>query len=230
MDNFIITQQTDTQFDNLRDPSIGPRAEQARVDLAASGGDPDDPIQLHDQININIGNPVGTPIAQAADDPVATWKITTPANLETATLYGWEVAIQHLFGDSGFGISANYTTVNGDIDVDVARVGFQFVLPGLSDSANLVAFYENDKWQTRVAYNWRDEFLDGTPDNSPQFTEEFAQIDANASYLVTDNLTVFVEGLNLTDESQRQYNRYPNQLKAANQFEARYNIGARYNV
>ena len=228
VDNFIITQQTDTQFDNLRDPSIGPRAEQARVDLAASGGDPDDPIQLHDQININIGNPVGTPIAQAADDPVATWKITTPANLETATLYGWEVAIQHLFGDSGFGISANYTTVNGDIDVDVARVGFQFVLPGLSDSANLVAFYENDKWQTRVAYNWRDEFLDGTPDNSPQFTEEFAQIDANASYLVTDNLTVFVEGLNLTDESQRQYNRYPNQLKAANQFEARYNIGARY--
>jgi outer membrane receptor protein involved in Fe transport len=110
----------------------------------------------------------------------------------------------------------------------VAQVGFQFVLVGLSDSANLVAFYENDKWQARVAYNWRDEFLNGTPDNSPSFTEEFAQVDANASYLVTDNLTVFVEGLNLTDESQRTYNRYPNQLKAANQFEARYNIGARY--
>lgn len=228
VDNFIIRQQVDTQFDNLRDPSLGPRAEQARADLAASGGDPDDPIQLHDQININIGNPVGTPIVQAADDPIATWKVTTPANLETATLYGWEVAIQHLFGDSGFGIGANYTTVEGDIDVDVARVGFQFVLPGLSDSANLVAFYENDRWQARVAYNWRDEFLNGTPDNSPEFTEEFAQLDANASYLVTDNLTVFVEGLNLTNESQRTYNRYPNQLKAANQFEARYNIGARY--
>jgi len=228
VDNFIITQQTDTQFDNLRDPSLGPRAEQARADLTAAGGDPDDPIQLHDQININIGNPVGTPIVQAADDPIATWKITTPANLETATLYGWEVAIQHLFGDSGFGVGANYTTVEGDIDVDVAQVGFQFVLVGLSDSANLVAFYENDRWQARVAYNWRDEFLNGTPDNSPAFTEEFAQVDANASFLVTDNLTVFVEGLNLTNESQRTYNRYPNQLKAANQFEARYNIGARY--
>jgi len=37
-----------------------------------------------------------------------------------------------------------------------------------------------------------------------------------------------VEGLNLTDESQRIYNRYSNQLLNANQFEKRYNIGARY--
>lgn len=228
VENFIVTQQNDVQFADLRDPSLGPRAEQARADLVLAGGDPDDPQQLHDQININAGNPVNTPIVQAADDPVATWKITTPANLETATLYGWEFAIQHLFWDSGFGVGANLTLVNGDINVDVARVGFQFVLPGLSDSANLVGFYENDKWSARVAYNWRDKFLSGTPNNSPQFTEEFAQWDANASYLVTDNLTLFVEGLNLTNESQRTYNRYENQLLTANQFEARYNIGARY--
>ena len=228
VDNFIVTEQIDTEFANLLDPSLGPRAEQARADLLAAGGDPDDPQQLHDQININEGNPVNTPIVQEAGDPVATWKITSPRNLETATLYGWEFAIQHLFGDTGFGVQANYTDVNGDIDVDVARVGFQFVLPGLSDSANVVAFWEGERWQTRVAYNWRDEFLSGTPNNSPQFTEEFSQWDANASFLVMDGLTVFVEGLNLTDESQRIYNRYSNQLLNANQFEKRYNIGARY--
>ena len=136
--------------------------------------------------------------------------------------------MQHLFGDTGFGVGANYTTVNGDIDVDRSVIGFQFVLPGLSDSANLVGFYESDHWQARIAYNWRDEFLNGTPDNQPAYTEEFAQWDANVSYLVTDNLTVFVEGLNITDESQRIYNRFPNQMKNLNQFEARYNIGARY--
>ncbi len=228
VDNFIVTEQVDTEFANLLDPSLGPRAEQARADLTAAGGDPDDPQQLHDQININAGNPVNTPIVQEAGDPIATWKITSPRNLETATLYGWEFAVQHLFGESGFGVQANYTKVDGDIDVDVARVGFQFVLPGLSDSANVVAFYEKDKWQARVAYNWRDEFLSGTPNNSPQFTEDFAQWDANAGYYVTDNLVVFVEGLNLTDESQRIYNRYSNQLLNANQFEKRYNIGARY--
>ena len=107
-------------------------------------------------------------------------------------------------------------------------MGFQFVLPGLSDSANLVGFYEADRWQVRLAYNWRDKFLNGTPDNQPEYVEEFAQLDANASFNITDNLNVFVEGLNITNESQRIYNRYPIQLKNANQFEARYNIGARY--
>ncbi len=228
VENFIVKEQTDTQFENLRDPFNGPRAAQARADIAAAGGDPNNIDAIHNQININANNPIGTPIVQADEDPIATWRINQDLNLETATLYGFELAIQHFFGDSGFGVGANYTTVNGDIDVDNSIVGFQFVLPGLSDSANLVAFYEADRWQARLAYNWRDEFLSGTPDNQPEYTEEFAQLDATASFYVTDNLTVFVEGLNITNESQRIYNRYPNQLKFANQFEARWNIGARY--
>lgn len=228
VDNFIVKVQDDEQFPELRDPFNGPRAEQARADIAAAGGDPNDFDLIHNQININAGNPIGTPIVQAADDPVATWRISRDQNLETAELYGWEFAIQHMFGDTGFGIGANYTTVDGDINVDNSLVGFQFVLPGLSDSANLVAFYESDRWQVRLAYNWRDEFLNGTPDNQPAYTEEFAQLDANVSFGVTDNLILFVEGLNITNESQRIYNRYENQLKNANQFEARYNFGARY--
>ncbi|MBT8131479.1 MAG: TonB-dependent receptor, partial [Gammaproteobacteria bacterium] len=228
VENFIITQQTDRVIGNLRDPSTGPRAQQAIADLTNNGGDPTDPIQLHNQININAGNPIDTAIVQRDDDPLIEWQISSPANLETAELYGWEFAAQHMFGDSGFGFAANATLVSGDIDVDVSRTGFQFVLPGLSDSANLVAFYDKLPWQVRVAYNWRDEFPSGTPNNQPSFTEAFAQWDANASYDVNDNLTVFVEALNITDESQRTYNRYSNQLLSANQFGARYNIGARY--
>ena len=37
--------------------------------------------------------------------------------------------------------------------------GMERALVGLSDSANLVGFFENDKWSVRVAYNWRDGFL-----------------------------------------------------------------------
>ena len=228
VENFIVTKQIDTQVGNLRDPLTGPRAMQAIADIAAAGGDPADLALIHDQININAGQPVGTPIVQQDDDPLIDWRITQPANLEVANIYGWEFAIQHLFGDSGFGVSANATLVEGDIDVDVSQVGFQFVLPGLSDSANLVAFYENDRWSTRVAYNWRDEFLNGTRNNSPQFTEAYGQWDVNASFFVTESLNVFVEALNITDESQRIYNRYSNQFTDAYQFGARYNIGARY--
>ena len=115
-----------------------------------------------------------------------------------------------------------------DINVDNALIGFQFVLPGLSDSANIVAFYDKNRWQARLAYNWRDEFLNGTRNNAPHYTEAFGQWDARVNWLATERLSLFVEGINITNESQRIYNRYPNQFTDANQFEARYAIGARY--
>jgi len=228
VDNFIVNQQTDQIIDNLRDPSAGPRAAQAAADLAAMSMDPTDPVLIHNQININEGNPIGTPIVQNDDDPLINWRITAPSNLESAELYGLEFAIQHVFGDTGFGLAANATLVDGDIDVDVSQVGFQFVLPGLSDSYNLIGFYDKNGLQARIAYNWRGEFLSGTADNQPQFTESFGQLDARLSYDITEKLTIFAEGINITNESQRIYNRYENQLKTANQFGARYAVGLRY--
>ncbi|MEE2692560.1 MAG: TonB-dependent receptor [Pseudomonadota bacterium] len=228
VDNFIVNQQTDEIVGNLRDPSAGPRAMQAALDVAGMGGDPTDPVQIHNQININAGNPIGTPIVQNDDDPLINWRITAPSNLESAELYGFEFAIQHLFWDTGFGLQANATLVDGDIDVDVSQVGFQFVLPGLSDSYNLVGFYDKNGLQARVAYNWRGEFLSSTENNQPQFTESFGQLDARISYDITDQLTVFAEGINITNESQRIYNRYENQLRTANQFGARYAVGLRF--
>lgn len=228
VENFIVVQQVERQVGNLRDPREGPRAIQARADIEAAGGDPADDQAVHDQININAGDPLGTVIVQEDADPLIDWRISVPANLEDAELYGWELAVQHMFGDSGFGVSANYTTVEGDINVDRSAIGFQFVLPGLSDSANVVAFYDKGPFQARVAYNWRDEFLNGTRNNSPHYTEEFGQWDVRVNWFATDNLNVFAEGINVTNESQRIYNRYPNQFTDANQFEARWAIGARY--
>ena len=228
VENFIVVQQDERQIGNLRDPLEGPRANQARADIEAAGGDPTDLALVHDQININAGNPVGTVIVQDNADPLIDWRISVPSNLEEATLYGWEVAVQHMFGDSGFGVSANYTTVEGDINVERDAIGFQFVLTGLSDSANFVGFYEADRWAARVAYNWRDEFLNGTRNNSPHYTEAFGQWDVRLNFNATDNLNLFFEGINVTNESQRIYNRFANMFTDANQFEARWAIGARY--
>jgi TonB-dependent receptor len=229
VENFIVKEQSEEQFANLRDPFNGPRAAQARADIAAAGGDPNDIDAIHNQININAGNPIGTAIVQADDDPVATWRISRDQNLETATLYGWELAIQHMFGDSGFGVAVNYTTVSGDIDVDNTIVGFQFVLPGLSDSANLIGIFENEWLSARLAYNWRDEFLAGfDAESSPIFVEDYGQFDLNVTWFATENLNVFLEGLNITEETQRTYVRYPEQFLRGAQYGARWNIGATY--
>jgi TonB-dependent receptor len=177
------------------------------------------------------GNRTGI-IAGLPGDEIATFAITVPANQRSAKLDGWELAIQHMFGGSGFGVAANVTLVNSDLTYDDQDRGEQFALVGLSDSANLVVFFERGKWSVRTAYNWRDEFLASTFDGSglpnPMYVEAYGQLDVNASYDITDRLTVMAEAINLTSETQRLHGRHENQALFVTQTGARFMIGARY--
>ena len=186
---------------------------------------------LFDRINANAGQPVGSAITQTNDDPLAEFEISTPKNLETANMFGWEFGIQHMFGESGFGLMANATFVDGDLKVDNSRTDFQFVLPGLSDSANLGVFFDKYGLQARIMYNWRDEFLNGVGEgNTPYYTEAYGQVDMQVSYELpwVEGLTVEFQGLNVNEASQRVYARYKDQFKHAEQYGARYSLGVRY--
>ncbi|MFT5140233.1 MAG: TonB-dependent receptor [Lysobacterales bacterium] len=228
VDNFLISSTTQGTFAGLLDPYAGPRALEARAQLEAEGIVATDSA-LFTRINENLGVDPTTAIRPVAGDPLAVFDITSTTNAQEANIFGWEFAVQHLFGDSGWGLVANATVVNGDVDANRDVVDLQFALPGLSDSANLSVFYENDRLSARVAYNWRDEFLSGFDQHSsPIFNEEYSQIDANFSWLASDNLTLFVEALNITEEVQRVFVRYSDQFLRGNQYGARYNIGARY--
>ncbi|MBM0103727.1 TonB-dependent receptor [Steroidobacter sp. S1-65] len=177
------------------------------------------------------GDLLGT-IAGVPGDPIASFAVQVPLNQRSASLDGWEFNIQHMFGDTGFGVSANYTLVDSDLVYDNYSRSDQFALVGLSDAANLVAFFENDKFGVRAAYNWRDKFLANTFDGgglpNPVYTEAYGQIDLTASYTWNENLTVTAEVINLTDEIYRQHGRTTHQLITVQQTGPRYMIGARY--
>lgn len=181
--------------------------------------------------NDSNGNRTGV-ISGRAGDPVASFAITVPANQRSATLDGWEFNIQHLFGESGFGVAANYTLVDSGLKYDNQNRGEQFALEGLSDSANVVAFYEKYDWEVRAAYNWRDEFLagrfDGTGLPNPVYTEPYGQLDVNFGYQWNQNLSLQAEVINLTDEIQRLHGRTKNEVLFVTQTGVRYMIGARY--
>jgi len=167
------------------------------------------------------------------DDPIMVFRTARPVNNREAQIYGAEFAVQHFFGDTGFGLQANYTIVRGDVDYDILAdpSESQFALTGLSDTANLVGIYENDKFQARLAYNWRDDYLDQVNrgnSRNPTFVEAYAQVDLSMTYLVNDQLSVSFEGLNLTEENIRHFNRNENQLWFLQDLGARYQIGARY--
>ncbi|NNG24163.1 TonB-dependent receptor [Massilia sp. ML15P13] len=176
------------------------------------------------------GNATGV-ITGQGNDPIANFEINTYANQKAARLRGLEFNLQHMFGNSGFGFSSNYTYVKSSLKYDNASIGEQFALPGLSNSANFVGIYENDKWSVRAAYNWRDEFLSGTFDGAgpnPTYVEAFGQFDLSVGFNVNRNLTVQFEGINLTDEIKRIHGRSERQLLLVEQSGPRYMLSARY--
>ncbi|MFC3816775.1 TonB-dependent receptor [Lysobacter sp. GCM10012299] len=178
------------------------------------------------------GNATGT-INGLASDPLASFKITTPANKQDSTLDGWEFNIQHVFGETGFGVAANYTIVDSpDLNYDNAVLGGQFALVGLSDSANLVLFYEKYDWSVRAAYNWRDQFLsavfDGSGIPNPNYVDDYGQLDISVGYQINDHMSVQFEGINITDETVRVFGRNERQTLFATQNGPRYMLGFRY--
>jgi TonB-dependent receptor len=232
VDNFLVSTTTQgVTFEDLGldvgDPDAGAQAELARQQLTDEGLVPENEA-VFARINENIGAPLGTPVRAEPGDPPVEWSVTQTTNARVGNLWGWEFQVQHMW-DMGFGIQANLTTVSGDVDADRDVFGEQFALPGLSDSANLVAFYENDWIGARVAWNWRDEYL-LTFDRfqAPVYFEEYQQVDINVTWYATERLDVFFEALNVTQETIRQYVRYEEQYDFGAQYGARYNIGARY--
>ncbi|TAP42394.1 TonB-dependent receptor [Alteromonas sp. KUL49] len=229
VDNFIGQATfTDTLFD-IANPIGGPRYLEA-VDATGS-----EDLGTIRQYFLDQGwvNDAGEIVGIDGEDPLLPITVTQAVNADTSrSVDGFEFAVQHLFGETGFGVILNYTAVDGDVNYDNYSQDTQFVLLGLSDTANAVLFYENEGWEVRAAWNWRDEFLAGTIDgnggNNPTYIEAYNQLDVNVRYQVTEDLEVFVEGINVTGEYVRSHGRHENMVVGIYDVEPRYNIGARY--
>jgi TonB-dependent receptor len=177
----------------------------------------------------------GETIVSVAGDPSIVFDLSRPVNQRTAKVDGLEFNLQHAFGDSGYGFIINATLVNADVAYDNSNsLEGQFVLNGLSDSANLIGFYDGEDLQVRVAYNWRDDFLAGVGQGqgtttNPTNVEAYGQWDLSVTYHATDSLTLYFSGLNLTEETRHVYGLTKSQVLQAVQGGPRYDFGLRYN-
>ncbi len=243
IENFVtFTEIVDTPFD-LPTPFEGARYNEA---VAALGSD--DLVLIRDYICQNYGDTpqvrecaidAGTGFLSgkidgiAGEDPAMVFRINAPSNASgSETVDGWELALQHFFGDTGFGVNVNYTIVEATTEYDFFDLGAQEPLLGISDSANFIGFWENDQWSVKLAYNWRDEYLDATVGGNnyqqPYIVEEYGQFDANVSFNLNENLTFSFEAINITDETTRVSGRNDNVAFFVTTLGPRYMIGARY--
>lgn len=161
-------------------------------------------------------------------DELALFSVISPNNGRSATVEGLEVAVQHLFGESGWGIQANASFVDSNAELDTANVRSTFALTGLSGAKNMVLFYEKGPLQWRLAWNHRDGFLQSlnqTQSTEPTFVSPYEQWDISASYQLNPHLSVFFEGINITNETVHKRGRFSNHLLLVQDAGARYALG-----
>lgn len=233
VDNFIQTSITQTTIAGLYDILNGPRYKKAVADLQARGEQATSSAIFAQMLANGNGNANGK-IEPKSDDPLMVWSISQPTNTDSKSVDGVEFAVQHLLGNTGFGVGINGTLVQGDVEFDVQSLAQQAPLTGLSNSANAQVFYEQDGLSVKVTYAWRDSYLigvgqaQGSSDAPPQFAKAFGQWDLSINYDVLPELTVFAEGINLNNETEQGYGRFEQQFLFARQYGPRYTLGARY--
>lgn len=231
--------------------------------LSASGGNPDLKPYLSDNFdaavewyyqrnsyfsvnfylkhltNFIVGGVTQGPIDNVIDPSTgktAIFNINAKINGPEATVKGVEIALQHVFGDSGFGFSANATLPSSNRPYDPTNVsGGSFSITGLAKSANFVGFYDKHGFQIRGALNWRDTYLlqlgqgqGGTFGAEPVYVDSQLQVDASASYDITKQITIFGEVTNINNSTYSTHGRFDNQVLDVYSYGRRFTFGARF--
>jgi len=133
-----------------------------------------------------------------------------PMNADSAKLIGAEAAFQMQFTFlpgflSGFGIEMNGTLVSSTLTLPNGRVS---TFPSQSEflyGAQL--FYQAGPVEASIAWHNTGASLiavGGLPFQD-QYNDDLRRLDAKIRFQVTDNISVFAEAQNLTDEPTRQY-------------------------
>jgi len=145
---------------------------------------------------------------------------TMPVNADSAIIKGAELSFQYTFDRlpspfDGLGVQINYTSVDSQQTFDPAIATGQFAVVGLSDSGNLVLFYEKGKFGIRAAYNWRDEYLAAIrgAQGEPTTVNAYEQLDLSTNFKLNDHISIFADATNLTGEKESAYSRYKSRVQ-----------------
>lgn len=188
-----------------------------------------------------VSSTVGEFVADDSDAGETKAGVTRPYNGDGGKVQGMEFAFQKGF-ENGLGVIVNYTYSDSETNEN-SLTDSDLQLPGVSEHAyNIIGFYEKDGLNARIAYSWRDDYL--SPDNTfisitgltdqfgegndrplANYYEDYGQLDASISYDITENFTLMLEGINLTEEEQNRYAEYKNLFRSHTSGESRYIAG-----
>ncbi|WP_066726938.1 TonB-dependent receptor [Sphingomonas pituitosa] len=139
-------------------------------------------------------------------------EFTQPINQARAYVTGLELAAQSNFTFlpapfDKLGMAANLTL----LDSNAPYKGTDNPVPGLSNTnANATLYYETRRWGIRGSMNYRSSYLrtayDGKDPTSEDGFDGTVYVDAAAFFNVTDRVRLTIDAINLTNETEVQYN------------------------
>lgn len=174
------------------------------------------------------------PAYQHEDD--APGVLRTVANVERRTngdggkIEGWELLYQQNFTSlpgwlSGLGVTGSYSLIDSEAP-DPLGGDAKFTQEGLSENnLNLTVFWEQGPVGLRLAYNYRDEYIDRIQLNEGVFSDSYEDLAFSARYDVTDSIRVSFDASNLLDETQRFYQSHKEATRSITEVGKSYNLG-----
>jgi TonB-dependent receptor len=171
------------------------------------------------------GNPFGVPdsLAIAACgstpgcSPSATWAFSTPVNSPGGNVKGVEFNYQQPFRFlpgllSNTGVLFNYTYVTSKVKYLTSATTFVTnQLTGLSkNTGGATLYYEDPTWSIRVSGAYRSRYLTQVPGaevgtSADGFNATF-NLDASLQYNISSHFRITLEGANLTDQYESEFN------------------------
>jgi iron complex outermembrane recepter protein len=151
-------------------------------------------------------------------DGFCDYSILRPRNAGNGEIKGLTLSYQQPFGQTGFGVVANYTFADGE-----TAAGND--LPFQSENQyNVSPYYERDPFSARVTYGWRSEYLAGgfVAGAPPVSVDAYADLGLSLGWKFNETVQLNFDAQNLLDEEYFQY--FQEKFQPAN----RYKTGRRY--
>lgn len=131
------------------------------------------------------------------DGYLAPYVLTVPVN-SSGKVKGLELAWeQPFFGH--FGLAANYTYTDAQ-DKDGGPI-----VGASRDTYNLSGYYEDDRFNARVAYSYRSHFYSGLDRSTAFNQDDFGSVAASFGVKINDHLAISLDGRNLNNPKLKYY-------------------------
>ncbi|MGQ8367272.1 TonB-dependent receptor [Glaciecola sp. 1036] len=127
-------------------------------------------------------------------------EVIQPINGDEATLSGVELSWVKTF-DNGLLFSVNGTFSDSEATTFLDGERFETSLPNQSDTVgNLTVGYEDNAWSLRLTMTYKSENFEEIDGDFLRYEDDHQQVDFSGKYFINDDLNLYLNVVNLTDE------------------------------